>query len=151
MAGFGKKCAVVADITATATTATSTKVTFEANLNTAKSSSEAFQPDTLTKCFGSSHASTALTTDWQRQLTKVRRDLGTEYVRFHGLLDDDMSVVLHEHPIRVDGIPTSGALNSHPDLRSVSPASATTTAALYEASKPSSNPAKKTACTFVKG
>jgi hypothetical protein len=30
----------------------------------------------------------------------VHKDLGTEYVRFHGLLDDDMSVVLKYKPIR---------------------------------------------------
>jgi hypothetical protein len=32
--------------------------------------------------------------DWQRELTQVQADLGTEYVRFHGLLNDDMSVVV---------------------------------------------------------
>ena len=60
-----------------------------------------FANDVVTKCFGSSHAATALTADWQRQLTKVHNEIGTKYVRFHGLLDDDMSVV-----IKTSNIPT---------------------------------------------
>jgi xylan 1,4-beta-xylosidase len=31
--------------------------------------------------------------DWRHQLTKAHRELGFQYVRFHGLLDDAMSVV----------------------------------------------------------
>lgn len=61
-----------------------------------------FVSDTVLKCFGSSHAATALRSDWQAQLTKVQRDLGTEFVRFHGLLDDDMSVVLEYKTIHSD-------------------------------------------------
>ena len=47
-----------------------------------------------TKCVGSCHAATALREDWRRQLKKCREELGFEYVRFHGLLNDDMSVCL---------------------------------------------------------
>ncbi|MGE5613722.1 MAG: GH39 family glycosyl hydrolase [Bacillota bacterium] len=47
-----------------------------------------------TKCVGSCHAATALREDWRRQLKKCRDELGFEYVRFHGLLDDDMSVCI---------------------------------------------------------
>jgi len=47
-----------------------------------------------TKCVGSCHAATALREDWRRQLKSCREELGFEYVRFHGLLDDDMSVCL---------------------------------------------------------
>jgi xylan 1,4-beta-xylosidase len=47
-----------------------------------------------TKCVGSCHAATALREDWRRQLRTCRDELGFEYVRFHGLLDDDMSVCL---------------------------------------------------------
>ena len=53
-----------------------------------------FNSDILTRCVGSSHAATALRADWQKQLAKIQADLGFEYIRFHGLLDDDMSVVL---------------------------------------------------------
>ena len=45
------------------------------------------------KCVGSCHATTALRFDYREQLRRCRRELGFEYVRFHGLLDDDMSVV----------------------------------------------------------
>ena len=47
-----------------------------------------------TKCVGSCHAATALREDWRKQLKKCREELGFEYVRFHGLLNDDMSVCL---------------------------------------------------------
>ena len=47
-----------------------------------------------TKCVGSCHAATALREDWRRQLRQCREEFGFEYVRFHGLLDDDMSVCL---------------------------------------------------------
>jgi xylan 1,4-beta-xylosidase len=49
-----------------------------------------------TKCVGSCHAATALREDWRRQLKRCREEFGFEYVRFHGLLDDDMSVCLRE-------------------------------------------------------
>ena len=45
-------------------------------------------------CVGSGHAALALRADWQAQLRKCREELGFRYVRFHGLLDDDMSIVL---------------------------------------------------------
>lgn len=48
-----------------------------------------------TKCIGSCHAATALREDWRRQLKICRDEFGFEYVRFHGLFDDDMSVCLH--------------------------------------------------------
>lgn len=45
-------------------------------------------------CVGSCHAYTALRADYQQQLIRAHRDCGFEYVRFHGLLNDDMSVVV---------------------------------------------------------
>lgn len=59
-----------------------------------------FDNAAVTRCFGSSHAATAMRSDWQRELTQVQADLGVEYVRFHGLLDDDMSVVVKGHAPR---------------------------------------------------
>ena len=56
-----------------------------------------FDNAAVTRCFGSSHAATAMRADWQRELTAVQKDLGVEYVRFHGLLDDDMSVIVPGH------------------------------------------------------
>ena len=49
-----------------------------------------------TKCVGSCHAATALREDWRRQIKTCREEFGFEYVRFHGLLDDDMSVCLRK-------------------------------------------------------
>jgi len=49
-----------------------------------------------TKCIGSCHAAMALREDWRKQLKKCREELGFEYVRFHGLLNDDMSVCLRK-------------------------------------------------------
>ena len=54
-------------------------------------------------CVGSCHAATALRADWQEQMTRCHRELGFQYVRFHGLFDDDMNVV--QQPIPVPGVP----------------------------------------------
>ena len=43
-------------------------------------------------CVGSCHAPLGLREDWRRQLRQCREQLGFRYVRFHGLLCDDMSV-----------------------------------------------------------
>jgi len=61
------------------------------------SATAAFDNGAVTRCFGSSHAATAMRADWQRELTQVQHDLAPEFVRFHGLLDDDMSVVIPGH------------------------------------------------------
>uniref|UniRef100_A0A6B2L339 Glycosyl hydrolases family 39 N-terminal catalytic domain-containing protein n=1 Tax=Arcella intermedia TaxID=1963864 RepID=A0A6B2L339_9EUKA len=45
------------------------------------------------KCVGSGHALLGLRSDWQRHLKIVRDELGFEYVRFHGILNDDLSVL----------------------------------------------------------
>ena len=42
---------------------------------------------------GSCHAALALREDYRRQLVEVQRQLGFKYLRFHGLFDDDMSVL----------------------------------------------------------
>ena len=46
------------------------------------------------RCVGSGHATLALRADWQTQLQLAHTELGFEYVRFHGLLDDDMGTVV---------------------------------------------------------
>jgi xylan 1,4-beta-xylosidase len=46
---------------------------------------------------GSCHAPTALRADWRQQLRQCRAELGFRYVRFHGLLSDDVgTVVAHD-------------------------------------------------------
>jgi xylan 1,4-beta-xylosidase len=47
-------------------------------------------------CVGSCHGTTALREDYRRQLEQCRRELGFKYVRFHGLFNDDMSVVIKD-------------------------------------------------------
>jgi xylan 1,4-beta-xylosidase len=47
-------------------------------------------------CVGSCHAVMGLRQDWRDQLEKCHRELGFQYVRFHGLLDDEMSVCIRE-------------------------------------------------------
>ena len=39
----------------------------------------------------------ALRADWQRDLKRAHEELGFQHVRFHGLLSDDMGVVVHEN------------------------------------------------------
>jgi len=48
------------------------------------------------QCVGSCHAVMGLRADWRAQLEKTHRDLGFQFVRFHGLLDDAMSVCIRE-------------------------------------------------------
>ena len=42
------------------------------------------------KCVGSGHASLALRQDWQNAMITLKNELDIEYVRFHGILDDDV-------------------------------------------------------------
>ncbi len=44
-------------------------------------------------CIGSCHAATALREDFRKQLMECRKQIGFRYLRFHGLFDDDMSVL----------------------------------------------------------
>jgi len=43
---------------------------------------------------GSDHAPVALRADWQNQLRRCHDELGVRYVRFHGLLSDDMGTLI---------------------------------------------------------
>ncbi len=43
-------------------------------------------------CVGAGRANEGLRADWQQQLTTVQQELGFRYIRFHGLLHDDMRV-----------------------------------------------------------
>lgn len=45
-------------------------------------------------CVGSCHAATILRSDVQEQIKKAHDEIGFKYLRFHGLFDDDMSVVI---------------------------------------------------------
>jgi len=52
---------------------------------------------------GSNHARMTLRADWQHQMRRVREELGVRYVRFHGILDDDMAVLLDEQDQQIYG------------------------------------------------
>ncbi len=45
-------------------------------------------------CVGSCRAYTALRADYREQLKKAHDELGFKYIRFHGLLNDDMSTLI---------------------------------------------------------
>lgn len=63
--------------------------TFTLNINSEKQRIDRYWE----LCVGSCHAATALRQDWREQLTRCHRELGFKYVRFHGLFNDDMSVL----------------------------------------------------------
>jgi xylan 1,4-beta-xylosidase len=56
------------------------------------------QGTTLLHCWehtvGSCHAPIALRADWQQQLRRCHTELGFRYVRFHGLLSDDVGTLV---------------------------------------------------------
>ncbi|HEV7779831.1 MAG TPA: glycoside hydrolase [Chitinophagaceae bacterium] len=43
-------------------------------------------------CIGAGRASEGLRADWQQQLSFIKKELGFKYIRFHGLLNDEMQV-----------------------------------------------------------
>lgn len=45
-----------------------------------------------THCIGAGRAAEGLRADWQQQLALVQKQIGFNYIRFHGLLNDDMHV-----------------------------------------------------------
>ena len=49
------------------------------------------------KCIGAGRANEGLRAEWQDQLRKVKKDMGFEYIRMHGLLHDDMGVYFEEN------------------------------------------------------
>lgn len=53
-------------------------------------------------CVGSCHATTLLREDVRNQIRKAHKEIGFQYLRFHGLFDDDMSVVIQS---RMPGSP----------------------------------------------
>ncbi|MEO6904225.1 MAG: glycosyl hydrolase [Bacteroidia bacterium] len=45
---------------------------------------------------GASHATMALRSDWQKQLSRCTKELGFKHVRFHGLLSDNMYTLVDQ-------------------------------------------------------
>ena len=67
-------------------------VNFTCDLNSTAAPLPHFWEHTI----GSGHAPLALRADWQAQLKKSRDELGFQYVRFHGILSDDMGTLIEQ-------------------------------------------------------
>ena len=49
-------------------------------------------PHYFERCVGSGHGALTVREDWRQHVAMAHADLGIQRVRFHGILDDDMSV-----------------------------------------------------------
>jgi len=58
-------------------------------------------PHVWERIVGSGHATLALRADYQAQLRRAHQDLGFQYVRFHGLLGDDVGTLVQQGRDRV--------------------------------------------------
>lgn len=47
-------------------------------------------------CIGSCHEATVLREDVREHIKRAHKECGFQYLRFHGIFDDDMSVVLKD-------------------------------------------------------
>ena len=68
------------------------RLTFFCDLAEATTSLPHFWEHTV----GSDHSRMALRDDWRRQLKRAHDELGFQYVRFHGLLSDDIGTVVRD-------------------------------------------------------
>jgi xylan 1,4-beta-xylosidase len=66
---------------------------FTCDLNSKTESFPHFWEHTI----GSGHATLALRADWQQQLKRCHHELGFKYVRFHGILSDNMGTLVDEN------------------------------------------------------
>lgn len=48
------------------------------------------------QCIGAGRANEGLRADWQQQLRLIKKEIDFKYIRFHGLLSDDMHVYLED-------------------------------------------------------
>ncbi len=78
---------------AAAAAAAAQATTFTANV----AGSRKTQTFPILDCVGSSHGSTTLRADWRQHLSAIHSDASFKRVRFHGVLDDDMSTYLNGH------------------------------------------------------
>ena len=53
-------------------------------------------PKSINLCVGAGRANEGLRADWQRQLKIAHEECGFSYIRFHGLLSDDMGVYFED-------------------------------------------------------
>jgi xylan 1,4-beta-xylosidase len=62
--------------------------TITADINKVKGTTDRF----YSKCVGAGRANEGLRADWQQQLAQTKKECGFEFIRFHGLMHDDMGV-----------------------------------------------------------
>jgi xylan 1,4-beta-xylosidase len=70
----------------------STQRTVEVNMNKIKGK----LPESISLCVGAGRANEGLRADWQKQLKIAHDECGFRYLRFHGLLSDDMGVYFED-------------------------------------------------------
>ena len=80
-----------ASVTSSSTIANNSVASFTADLTAPTTTVTGVLYDS----FGSSHGSTTLRSTWRDHLAATRRDIPFQRVRFHGILDDDMSTYLN--------------------------------------------------------
>ncbi len=68
------------------------KRTIDVNINQVKGQ----LPASINLCVGAGRANEGLRADWQRQLKVAHDECGFKYIRFHGLLSDDMGVYFED-------------------------------------------------------
>jgi xylan 1,4-beta-xylosidase len=68
------------------------KRSIDVNINQVKG----LLPKSINLCVGAGRANEGLRADWQRQLKIAHEECGFRYIRFHGLLSDDMGVYLED-------------------------------------------------------
>jgi xylan 1,4-beta-xylosidase len=71
---------------------TSPNRTIDVNFNQIKGN----LPQSINLCVGAGRANEGLRADWQRQLKIAHQECGFKYIRFHGLLSDDMGVYFED-------------------------------------------------------
>jgi len=68
------------------------------------------------ECVGSSHMMLGTRADWRAHLKKVRDACGFKRIRGHGLLDNDMDIILSNTPAKCQGCTGSGDLSHASNL-----------------------------------
>jgi xylan 1,4-beta-xylosidase len=80
----------------TCTAATAQKIENERVVSASLTSAKGPLPRSVNLCVGAGRANEGLRADWQRQLKMAHDECGFTYIRFHGLLSDDMGVYFED-------------------------------------------------------
>ncbi len=80
----------------TCTAATAQKMANERLVSASITEIKGPLPKSVNLCVGAGRANEGLRADWQRQLKIAHEECGFNYIRFHGLLSDDMGVYFED-------------------------------------------------------